>query len=93
MSRKSAYALRARDSAFAAAWDAAYAAGAPDNRNAARPNLVEGDEVDEVHDPRFAPPQGDSATLPGGLGRLFAPHADRRGESAAPQLAPRVTLP
>jgi hypothetical protein len=57
MSRKSAYALRDRDAAFAAAWDAAYAAGAPNRR--------QGDKVNEVHDPRFAPPKGDSVTLNG----------------------------
>ena len=41
MSRKSAYALRGRDSVFAAAWNAALSA------------RREGDEVDEVDDPRF----------------------------------------
>ena len=43
MSRKSAYALKARDPAFASAWIAAMNAGARRRR--------QGDKVDEVHGP------------------------------------------
>ena len=44
MSRKAAYALKGRDSAFAAAWIAAEKAAAEES--------VQGDKVDEVHAPR-----------------------------------------
>ena len=54
MSRKSAYALKGRDPAFAALWGAALAAG--------RPKCVKGDKVEEVD----APP----IPLTGGDGRL-----------------------
>jgi hypothetical protein len=50
MSRKSAYALKARDPAFAAAWKAAIAAGNLPRR--------QGDKVDETHSPPVSPPQG-----------------------------------
>ena len=50
MSRKSAYALRDRDPAFAAAWEAACAAGASPS--------VQGDKGDEGNDPRVAPRLG-----------------------------------
>jgi len=50
MSRKSAYALKARDPAFAAAWDEAL-------KNAR--NARQGDEVQEVHNPRTSLSQGD----------------------------------
>ena len=49
MSRKSAYTLKARDPAFAAAWDEAL----KDARNA-----CQGDEVQEVHNPRTSLSQG-----------------------------------
>jgi hypothetical protein len=52
MSRKSAYALKARDPAFAAAWDEAL-------KNAR--NARQGDEVQEVHNPRTSLSQGDKA--------------------------------
>ena len=53
MSRKSAYALKARDPAFAAAWTAALKAGARAPR--------QGDKVPEVHDHPFSPRQGHSS--------------------------------
>ena len=52
MSRKSAYALKSRHPAFAAAWAAAVKAGSQ--------ALSEGDEVSEVSDPRISSRQGDS---------------------------------
>jgi len=50
MSRKSAYALKARDPAFAAAWHAAIAAGNRPRR--------QGDNVDQTHAPPIRPPLG-----------------------------------
>jgi len=52
MSRKSAYALKARDPAFAAAWDEAL-------KSASRKR--QGDEVQEVHNPRTSLSQGDKS--------------------------------
>ena len=49
MSRKSAYALRVRDHAFAASWNAALKAG-------------KGHKVEEVHRPRISRSQGDNRT-------------------------------
>lgn len=49
MSRKSAYGLKARDRAFAAAWTAAVRAGAASS--------LQGDKVEEVHEPRFSTSQ------------------------------------
>jgi hypothetical protein len=51
ISRKSAYALKSRDSAFASAWNAAIAA--------ARPVRRQGDKAHEVNGPRFSRGQGD----------------------------------
>jgi hypothetical protein len=53
MSRKSAYALRSRDPAFAAAWAAALRA------SSRRP--VEGDKVEEVEEPPISPGHGDTS--------------------------------
>jgi hypothetical protein len=50
MSRKAAYALKSRDPAFAAAWQAAIAAGRPARR--------QGDKVKEVNGPRVRHDQG-----------------------------------
>ena len=52
MSRKSAYALKARDPAFATAWDEAL-------KSASRKR--QGDEVQEVHNPRTSLSQGDKS--------------------------------
>lgn len=51
ISRKSAYALKSRDRAFAEAWKAAIAAGRPRR---------EGDKVGEVHGPRVRTSQGNT---------------------------------
>ena len=59
MSRKAAYALKSRDSAFASAWKAALAAN--------RPPARQGDKVDEVHEPPVSTGQGDA--LPSRLDR------------------------
>lgn len=80
MSRKSAYALKSRDSAFAAAWDAACLTAGFERR--------EGDKVHEVHDPSLAPPMGDKRPLgrgPGGARRdaLFASLRANAPERAA----------
>ena len=48
MSRKSAYALKGRDAAFAAAWTAAMRAS-------------EGNKVEEVHEPPVSPGHGDTS--------------------------------
>jgi len=55
MSRKAAYALRARDAGFARAWNSALEARRPERRD--------GDKVDELRDPPLAPPNGDSVAL------------------------------
>ena len=47
MSRKSAYALKGKDCAFAAAWNAALSVGAIDG--------LEGDESNDLHNPPIAP--------------------------------------
>ena len=78
MSRKSAYALRRRDPAFAATWDAAW--------DAAAGRRFQGDKSDEVHDPPFAPPLGDSVTLR----RSRSADAERRERFFANLAATRV---
>lgn len=66
MSRKSAYALKARDSRFAATWKSALAAGA-------RP-LSEGDKADELDNPPAGGPLGYSVAPP----RTRSEEAQRR---------------
>ena len=61
MSRKSAYALKGKDCAFAAAWNAALSVGAID--------CLEGDESNDLHNPPIAPPPGDSLAQCGDLAR------------------------
>ena len=79
MSRKSAYALKGRDPAFASAWRAAVRAGAP--------LLVQGDKAYKVDRPPTPPPQGNTL-----LSRLARKHAfaglGARPRDSAP-LAPR----
>ena len=53
MSRKSAYALKARDRAFAAAWQAAV--------DARSSHAAKGDKVDQVHAPAVSLGQGDTS--------------------------------
>jgi hypothetical protein len=64
MSRKSAYALRSRDPAFAAAWTAALRAGAG--------RLGQGDKVEKVEEPAFSCPQGDTSPSRAERERAFA---------------------
>ena len=91
MSRKSAYALRARDPAFASAWNMAVKA---------RPTRRQGGATEELHEPPVSPDQGDkrahvrrsTSSTPQrdnarGLDnfrrdRFFARLAERRGDSA-----------
>ena len=75
MSRKSAYALKARDPAFAAAWAAASKAGATISR--------EGDKVDEVEAPRVPSSQGNSRKR---AARSISSIARRRPAEAARHL-------
>ena len=58
MSRKSAYALKSRDPAFAAAWAAAEKAGVTSMRPGPALDLPKGDKVEEVEDPPVSPPYG-----------------------------------
>jgi hypothetical protein len=78
MSRKSAYALQARDPAFAAAWAAAVKAGARISR--------QDDEVEEVHGPRVSPSHGDTPPSRSDRERAFARMIAEIRESAT--LAP-----
>ena len=88
MSRKAAYALRARDPSFAAAWAAALAI--------ARSRVTaKGDS--KGHNPPFAPPKSDSTTLRARDARrrdlFFAGLANRRPESPGALLARAFSLP
>ena len=53
MSRKSAYALKARDSVFGAAWRQALNAGAK--------RSADGNKVEKVHEPRVSPGLGNTS--------------------------------
>jgi len=80
MSRKSAYALKTRDPAFAAAWGLAL------NAAARRPG--QGNKVEEVHEPPVPPSQGDTgAAMPGawraGDTGAAMPGAGRAGDTGA----------
>ena len=79
MSRKAAYALRARDAAFAAAWAAAVKAGAE------RP--LEGDKVEEVEEPPISSGQGNASLSRAERERAFVGLLAQLRES--PPLAPR----
>jgi len=81
MSRKSAYALKRRDPAFAVAWQSALAAG-----NSAR---IQGDKIEETHDPRNSLGQGDTSPSDRSPERdrfardlFFSRLAERNGDSA-----------
>jgi hypothetical protein len=86
MSRKSAYALRSRDPAFAAAWMAALRAGERRSVGPA-PSLSKGDKVEEVEGP----------PIPSGLGNASPSRAERERAFVgllvqlreSPPLAPR----
>lgn len=92
MSRKSAYALKARDSAFAAAWAMAAAAGNGDRR--------QGDKAHKAREPRNSPGQGDAfaaavarALDPMPRHSLFRGPRKRGGESPPAALARTPALP
>jgi hypothetical protein len=92
MSRKSAYALRFRDSGFAAARESALAAGAPN------PAKLKGNT--EVHNPPVEPPQGNKIAVPRTRSgdaqmrdRFFASLANRPSDSAPRQLADLAPRP
>jgi hypothetical protein len=80
MSRKSAYALKARDPAFASAWSAAARAGAA--------RSVQGDKVEEVHEPPVRSGHGD--TSPSRLDREQAFVRLVAALRESPPLAPRA---
>ena len=92
MSRKAAYALRNRNSDFAAAWEAAYRAGSRMDRRPA-PRLPVGDKGNELHNPPVRTPHRNSATLPQDFSWFYETLAKWRGESALPPLASASTLP
>ena len=79
MSRKAAYALRARDAAFAEAWAAAVKAGAE------RP--LEGDKVEEVEEPPIPLGLGNASPSRAERERAFVGFLAQLRES--PPLAPR----
>jgi hypothetical protein len=67
MSRKSAYALKDRDCAFAEAWNAALKARDAHRRRA----RVEGDTSDRSDKPRISPAQGNKLRATGGWNPLI----------------------
>lgn len=78
MSRKSAYALKSRDRAFARAWEAALNA---------RPKSRKSDEVEEVHASPDSLSQGDSAIRAAlSIESTGRPPPDRRADEAARDL-------
>ena len=81
MSRKSAYALRARNFAFATAWKSALAVA------------VQGDKVREVNDPPFSTQQGDAVPRHMSLDQFHEILSRWRSESGMELLAPGMTLP
>ena len=100
MSRKSAYALKGRDAAFAAAWDQALAAGTRRPRH--EPALIssQGDKMDELHRPPVAPPPGDGRRVTNYVAsnqdfhRYFLDFfANRDRDSDGPSLAARPACP
>jgi len=78
MSRKSAYALKSRDPAFASAWAAAAAAGARARR--------QGDKVEEVEGAPVSPAHGNTSPSRIDCERAFEGLIARLRE--APPLAP-----
>lgn len=86
MSRKSAYALKARDPAFAAAWRAAVKARATNSREEPALSRSKGDNVEEVHELRVSTGQGDMSPSCFGRERAFAGLVAKLRES--PPLAP-----
>jgi len=88
MSRKSAYTLKARDSAFAAAWAAAMKAGAAAQKEPAA-SQSNGDKVEEVHEPPVAASRGYTSPSRIDRERRFGTLIARLRES--PPLAPDAT--
>ncbi|HEX8841650.1 MAG TPA: hypothetical protein VF757_05050 [Sphingomicrobium sp.] len=80
MSRKSAYALKARDPTFASAWSAAAMAGAA--------RRVQGDKVEEVNEPPVRSGHGDTSPSRLDRERAFVRLVAALRES--PPLAPRA---
>lgn len=80
MSRKSAYALKARDPAFSAAWMAAAEAGTR--------AWVQGDKVEEVHEPPVSTGHGNTSPSRRDRERAFVRLVSTLRES--PPLAPRA---
>lgn len=64
MSRKSAYALKGRDPAFAAAWAVALTAADDIRVQRLGRSRFKGDKVEEVHDPPVSFTQGDAGSAP-----------------------------
>ena len=96
MSRKSAYALKRRDPAFAAAWKKALQAN--DKRRALAQS--KGDEGDQLHNPPVGPPKGNSNAHPASRSQdaalrdsFFAALANRHPDLAAVVLARTRALP
>ena len=87
MSRKSAYAHKARDRAFAAAWPAAKAAAKRHSGPAL--SLSKGDKVEEVHAPPVSTGQGDALPSRQDCERSFVGLMTTLRES--PSLAPAAT--
>ncbi len=84
MSRKSAYLLRARNSAFSMAWDTACAAGE---------SKFQGDKACEACNPPIAAPQGDTAPRRMSLEQFHELLSSWRSESDLALLAPAMPLP
>jgi len=63
MSRKAAYALRRRDSGFAAAWATAIRAPLPPRQPVARRRPIVGDKAGDVYTPRISARKGYSVPL------------------------------
>jgi hypothetical protein len=99
ISRKSAYALKIRNAAFAAAWNAALVAGAKVWRQGPALNSFQGDKLAKVHNPPIERPEGDKASrltsrnLDAEMRDLFfSAVANRVGDSSPPSLAGTCSL-
>ena len=84
MSRKSAYALKRRDPAFCAAWDAAVAAAALPARK--------GDKGDDLHNPPVGVPLGYTGPSAEQVDCSFEEMLRRLRDSGTQSLAPSRTL-
>jgi hypothetical protein len=100
MSRKAAYALKRRDPGFALAWNAAVGTAAAAERQEPALNPIQGDKVDETHNPRSARRQGVMPRNPFGLSVdtqlrdiFFGTLRESARESRGSSLARARTLP